>query len=615
MTQKMNPLEKLRHSAAHVLATAILEIWPEAQLAAGPPVEGGFYYDVELGHRISPEDFPLIEEKMRRIIAERQPFKRIEVSREEARELALKGRLGALSERATPSRYKLDILASIPEDEPITLYQNDHFIDLCAGPHVENTGLIKGFKLTHVSSAYYKGDEKNPQLQRIYGTAFYSEKELEAYLKQLEAAKQRDHRKLGKELELFLIDEEVGPGLPLWLPKGAIIRAELQVFLTEELQRRGYQLVHTPHIGSLDLFRISGHYPYYRDSQFPPILEPAELKEYEQKQMSCAELANRLEKGEVSGYLLKPMNCPMHIRIFSSKPRSYKDLPIRLAEFGTVYRFEKSGELSGLTRVRGFTQDDAHIFCMESQVEAELLSCLELVKVVVEKLGLTDAKARLGLRGEDKEKYVGSAESWQKAERDLRKAAEDSGINFVEELGEAAFYGPKVDFLVKDAIGRLWQLGTVQLDYNLPLRFSLSYVGEDGNKERPVMIHRAPFGSMERFLAILIEHFEGHFPLWLAPEQVRVIPLSDAFVPYGQKVTELLQQHKFRVTLDRKNETLGAKIRIAQLEKVPYMLIVGKKEEQMSTVSVRTAKKGNLGEMELEAFLSLLLTEYKERRI
>ncbi|TFE71138.1 threonine--tRNA ligase [Methylacidiphilum caldifontis] len=611
----MNELEKLRHSAAHVLATALLELWPDAQLAAGPPVEGGFYYDVELDHRISPQDFPAIEERMQRIIAERQPFKRIEISREEARKLGFKGRLGALSERKVPSRYKLDILESIPDNEPITLYQNGPFIDLCAGPHVEDTGMIKGFKLTHVASAYYKGDEKNPQLQRIYGTAFYTKEELEDYLNQLDQAKKRDHRKIGKELELFLIDEKIGAGLPLWLPKGAVIRRELQNFLTDELLKRGYQLVYTPHIGQLDLFRTSGHYPYYRDSQFPPILDPEELKTFESKNMSCAELANRLEKGEVEGYLLKPMNCPMHIRIFDSKPRSYRDLPIRIAEFGTVYRFEKSGELSGLTRVRGFTQDDAHIFCMESQVEGELLSCLELVKVVVQKMGLLDTKVRLGLRGEDKEKYVGNPESWKKAEEDLRKAAAQSGFDFVEEPGEAAFYGPKVDFLVKDAIGRSWQLGTVQLDYNLPSRFSLSYVGEDGHPHLPVIIHRAPFGSLERFLAILIEHFEGHFPFWLAPEQVRIIPVSDAFVNYGEKIKEILQQNHFRVNLDRKNETLGAKIRVAQLEKVPYMLIVGKKEEQMSRVSVRSAKKGNIGEMQLDHFISLITAENKERRL
>lgn len=611
----MNELEKLRHSAAHVLAAALLEIWPEAQLAAGPPVEEGFYYDVELDHRISPQDFPAIEERMKRIISEKQPFKRIEVSREEARQLGLKGRLGALSERKIPSRYKLDILESIPENEPITLYQNGSFIDLCAGPHVEDTGSIKSFKLTHVSSAYYKGDEKNPQLQRIYGTAFFTAKELEDHLKQLEQAKKRDHRKIGKELELFLIDERVGAGLPLWLPKGAVIRRELQDFLTEELLQRGYQLVYTPHIGSLDLFRTSGHYPYYRESQFPPILDPDELKAFEDKTGSCAELANRLEKGEVGGYLLKPMNCPMHIRIFDSKPRSYRDLPVRIAEFGTVYRFEKSGELSGLTRVRGFTQDDAHIFCTESQVEGELMDCLDLVKVVIQKVGLLDTKARLGLRGEEKEKYVGSPESWKKAEEGLRRAAAKSGIDFVEEPGEAAFYGPKVDFLVKDAIGRSWQLGTVQLDYNLPARFSLSYVGEDGQLHAPVIIHRAPFGSLERFLAILIEHYEGHFPLWLAPEQVRVIPVSDGLIAYGEKIKEILQQNRFRVSLDRKNDTLGAKIRVAQLQKVPYMLIVGKKEEQMSRVSVRTSKKGNIGEMSLDTFISLITAEYKERRV
>ncbi|CAB4244406.1 threonyl-tRNA synthetase [Methylacidimicrobium sp. AP8] len=611
----MTELETLRHSAAHILATALLEIWPEAQLAAGPPVENGFYYDVALPHRISPEDFPAIEEKMREIIRAGQPFVRLPVTREEAEKLALRGRLGALSDRTEPSRFKLDILRGIPEEEQITLYQNGPFLDLCAGPHVQNTSLVGAVRLTHVASAYYRGDARNPQLQRVYGTAFPTERELEEHLARLEEAKKRDHRKLGRELELFGFDEAVGAGLPLWLPRGAVIRQELQAFLGELLARQGYETVFTPHVGEIGLYRTSGHFPYYRDAQFPPIPEPAAWENLVQEGCSCAEYANRIEIGEVGGYLLKPMNCPMHIRIFASRPRSYRELPVRLAEFGTVYRWEKSGELGGMTRLRGFTQDDAHIFCAEDQVEAEVEGCLELVRTVLATLDLRACRIRLGLRGPEADKYIGESALWDKAEHALAAAIRKAGLDFTEEEGEAAFYGPKIDFLVRDCLGREWQLGTVQLDYNLPNRFGLTYIGADNREHRPVMIHRAPFGSLERFLAILIEHFGGDFPVWLAPEQVRVLPISDAQLGYAREVAAALRERRLRVTVDEKSETLNAKIRIAERQKIPYMAIVGKNEQSSGNLSVRSRKRGNLGVMSLTAFVDQVVEEVARRSL
>src|ERR1700756_1657438 len=463
-TPPMTGLERLRPSAAHVLATAILRIWPEAQFAAGPPVENGFYYDLEMDHRIAPEDFERIENGMKSVIRENQAFERIVVSRDEAIRLAEEGRLGALGPRPVPSKFKLDILRTIPEGEEISLYRNGDFTDLCAGPHVMRTGNIGAFKLTSIASAYYKGDANNPQLQRIYGTAFKTKAELESYFTQLEEARKRDHRKLGKELELFLIDEDVGPGLILWKPKGAVIRKELQIFISELLRQQGYTEVFTPHIGKLALYRTSGHYPYYRDSQFPPLIEPESLRQLATEGCSCAELSNRLQNGDIDGYLLKPMNCPMHIKIYASSPHSYRDLPVRLAEFGTVYRWEQSGELGGLTRVRGLTQDDGHIFCTDEQLQEELFRTLDVGIRVLSTLGLTDFRARLGLRNPDSSKYVGSPEQWDKAEDALRQAAKKVNINCSEEQGEAAFYGPKIDFVVKDVIGREWQLGTVQGD-------------------------------------------------------------------------------------------------------------------------------------------------------
>ena len=609
----MNDLEKLRHSCAHVLAEAMLRIWPEAQFAAGPPVEQGFYYDVDLPHRVSPEDFPKIEAEMAKIVAEDQKFERSVVSRADAMELGRAGKLAALGGRGVPSRYKLDILEGIPEGEEISLYRNGAFTDLCAGPHVESTGQIGAFALTAVASAYYKGDEKNPQLQRIYGIAFPTAGELEKWRVMQEEARQRDHRKLGRELQLFHVDETVGAGLILWTPKGAIVRQELQNFISEELRRQGYEQVFTPHIGRLELYRTSGHYPYYSDSQYPPLVERETLHRLAEEGCSCADLAVRLEKGEAEGYLLKPMNCPMHIKIFDSQPRSYRDLPVRLAEFGTVYRWEQSGELNGMTRVRGFTQDDAHLFVTEDQMAAEIQGCLDLVKKVFGAFDMKDYRVRLGLREPGSDKYVGRAEDWDRAEAACRDAAKTLGVPYTEEPGEAAFYGPKIDFVVRDVIGREWQLGTVQVDFQLPERFDLHYTGPDNKPHRPVMIHRAPFGSMERFVGVLIEHFAGAFPLWLAPEQVRILPISDKFAAYADEVVAALRAAGVRAVVDTSQDKLGAKIRLAQIDKVPYMIVVGGKEAESRQVSVRSRKAGDEGSKPLEEFVERIKQEIGER--
>ena len=609
----MTELETLRHSCAHVLAEAILRIWPEAQFAAGPPVEQGFYYDIDLPHRISPEDFAKVEAEMAKIIAENQPFERSVVSRAEAMDLGRAGKLAALGERGVPSRYKLDILENIPEGEEISLYRNGAFTDLCAGPHVASTGKIGAFALTAVASAYYKGDESNPQLQRIYGIAFATPEELTKWREMMEEARKRDHRKLGKELQLFHVDEAVGSGLILWAPKGAIVRQELQNFISEELRRQGYEQVFTPHIGRLELFRTSGHYPYYADSQYPPLVERETLHRLAEEGCTCADLAHRLEKGEAEGYLLKPMNCPMHIKIFASQPRSYRDLPVRLAEFGTVYRWEQSGELNGMTRVRGFTQDDAHLFVTEEQMAAEIQGCLDLVKKVFGTFDMQDYRVRLGLRDPGSDKYVGKAEDWDRAEEACRQAAKTLGVAYTEEPGEAAFYGPKIDFVVRDVIGREWQLGTVQVDFQLPERFDLHYAGADNKPHRPVMIHRAPFGSMERFVGVLIEHFAGAFPVWLAPEQARVLPVSDKVAAYANEVAAVLREAGVRATVDGSQDKLGAKIRLAQLEKVPYMLVVGGKESESRQVSVRSRKAGDEGAHAVNDFVERIKQEISER--
>lgn len=613
---QMSDLERLRHSCAHVMATAILRIWPQAQFAYGPPVENGFYYDFDLDHRITPDDFEKIEAEMKKISKENQKFEKKLISREEAKVMAESGRLGGLSERpGNISRFKLDLIDKIPEGEEMSLYQNGEFIDLCAGPHVNYTSKCKNVKIMSVSSSFYMGDESKGQLQRLYGTAFESKEELEQYLVNLEEAKKRDHRKLGREMQLFAVDEKVGQGLILWLPKGAVIRQELQNFISEELRKTGYSQVFTPHIGKLDLYRTSGHFPYYKESQFAAIPERDQFQKLSDEKCTCADLASRMEAGEVDGYLLKPMNCPHHIRIFAQSPKSYRDLPVRLAEFGTVYRWEQSGELGGMTRVRAFTQDDAHLFCTPDQVEAEIIGCLKLVRTVLTTLGMNDYRVRVSLRDPDSSKYVGDPSNWDKAEDALRKAAVWLGVPFTEEPGEAAFYGPKIDFVIKDVIGREWQLGTVQVDYNLPERFDLEYIGADNAKHRPVMIHRAPFGSMERFTGVLIEHFAGHFPTWLAPEQVRVLSISDKTEAFANEVHAALQAAGIRSTLNVDSEKIGAKIRLAQLDKVPYMLVVGQKEAEVRQVSVRHSKRGDLGAKGLEEFVSEVSAEIAGRNL
>ncbi len=612
---QMSDLDRLRHSCAHVMATAISRLWSDAQFAAGPPVEGGFYYDLELSHRISPDDFPAIEAEMKKVVKENQVFEREVISREEAMELAQKGRLAALEDRGKPSVFKVDLLEGIPEGEEISLYKNGEFWDLCAGPHVGRTGNCKAFKLMSVASAFYKGDSSNQQLQRIYGTCFKNKTLLTEHLERLEEAKKRDHRRLGRELGLFHFDEMVGQGLPLWKPKGAIIRRQLQDFIAAELDKQGYAQVFTPHIGKLDLYRTSGHFPYYEESQYPPFAEREALKKLSEDQSSCGELMNLLRTGDVEGFMLKPMNCPHHIRIFASDHHSYRDLPVRLAEFGTVYRWEQSGELGGITRTRSFTQDDAHLFCTPEQLGPEIQGCLGLVKKVFGALGMSDYTVRLSLRDPDSSKYVGDPSNWDKAEEALREAVETLGVDFTEEPGEAAFYGPKIDFVVKDVIGREWQLGTVQVDYNLPERFDLSYIGSDNKPHRPVMIHRAPFGSLERFVGLLIEHFEGKFPVWLAPEQVRVLSISEKHNSYATEVAQKLADTGVRASSDLTGDKIGAKIRLARLDRIPYMLVTGAREEESQSVSVRHRDRDDLGTMTLNDFVGQVCEEIRNRSL
>ena len=591
----MTPLEELRHSAAHVLATAVLRLFPEAQLDIGPPTDSGFYYDFDLEHKFSGEDLERIEEEMKKIIKENQRFERLEVSRDEAVRII---------KDFGQERFKLGRLGDIPEGETISFYRNGEFLDLCAGSHVNYTKKIKAFKLLSVAGAYHRGDENNPQLQRIYGTAFPTKDELNAFLEALEEAKKRDHRKIGKDLRLFHIDDTVGSGLVLWKPNGAVIRQELQAFIAEELQKQDYEQVYTPNIGKLELFKTSGHFPYYQDSQFPASIDREFLHLQAEEGCTCSELAHKMADGDIEGYLLKPMNCPFHIKIFDSEPRSYRDLPVRLAEFGTVYRWEQSGELSGLTRVRGFTQDDAHLFCTPEQLGTEIEGCLALVKIVLNTLGMIDYRVRVGLRDPDSSKFAGDPAKWDLAEKACREAARTLGVAFSEEPGEAAFYGPKIDFVVSDVIGREWQLGTVQVDYILPERFDLHYVGADNQYHRPIIIHRAPFGSMERFTGVLIEHFGGNFPVWLAPEQVRILPISEKVSGYAEEVLHILKKEKIRAALDTHDEKLGAKIRRAEIEKVPLMLVVGEKEAEARKVNVRSRVGKSLeGTIPIEAFI------------
>jgi threonyl-tRNA synthetase len=569
------------HSSAHILAEALEEIYPGIKLGIGPPIENGFYYDVDAGDRvISAEDLPSIEKRMLELARQKNEYKRKEVSKADA--------IKYYQEK--DDEYKLDLLERL-EDGEITFYTQGNFTDLCRGPHIPNTGFIKAAKLLNVAGAYWKGDEKNKQLTRIYGITFPKQKELTEYLELLEEAKKRDHRKLGKELELFTFSQRVGQGLPLWLPKGAQLRERLENFMKQAQIKAGYLPVITPHIGSKELYVTSGHYEKYGEDSFQPIATPSENEEF----------------------LLKPMNCPHHCEIYKSSPHSYRDLPIRYAEFGTVYRYEQSGELHGLTRVRGFTQDDAHLFCTPEQVEEEFMKVIDLVLYVFKALDFKDYTAQISLRNkEDKSKYIGSDENWEKAEAAIIKASSQKGLNTVIEYGEAAFYGPKLDFMVKDALGRKWQLGTIQVDYNLPERFELEYIGSDDQKHRPVMIHRAPFGSLERFVAVLIEHCGGNFPLWLTPNQIAILPLSEKYNEKCKDVLKLLNNSDIRGFVDDRNEKVGKKIRDAEVSKVPYMLIIGEKEIENDMVSVRKHGEGDIGTMKTSEFANFLNKEIKK---
>ena len=614
----------LRHSAAHVMAEAIQELWPKAQLVFGPPTEEGFFYDICFpeGETVSSKDFERIEERMAAIVAADKPMTRYELSEEEA--------MARLREQG--NKYKVDNAVRALEGrsasnapgydsrrKPLSFYATGQpgqdWEDLCSGPHLPSTGRIKAFKVMSLASSYWHGDENSDRLTRVYGTAFFDPSDLEAYLKRLEEARERDHRVIGKKLHLFVLDEMVGQGLVLWTPAGAVLRQELQNFIAVELRKQGYSQVFTPHIGKLDLYRTSGHFPYYADSQYPPFVERETLAKLAAEGISCAELVNHLAAGDIEGYLLKPMNCPHHIRIFTSQRYSYRDLPIRLAEFGTVYRWEQSGELSGMIRVRGFTQDDAHLFCTEDQVGQELHGCLALVNTIFKTLNMTDYRVRVGLRGADSSKYVGSPAVWEKAEQACRQAAATLGIPFSDEPGEAAFYGPKIDFVVKDVLGREWQLGTIQVDYNLPERFDLGYVGKDNQLHRPVIIHRAPFGAMERFCGVLIEHFAGAFPVWLSPVQVVVIPIAERHQEYAQGLAAELRDNDIRVQVDARNEKVNLKIREAQLQKVPYMLVLGDLEVASGTVSLRTRKQGDQGSLSREALLARIRQAIQSRQV
>ncbi len=600
-------LLKIRHSASHVLAQAVLRLFPDAKLDIGPATDSGFYYDFDLPHKFTSEDLEKIEAEMKKIISENQKFERFTLSRAEAE---------AKIKELGQDEFKLGRLADVPDGDEISFYKNGEFCDLCAGPHVDYTKRIKAFKLLSIAGAYHRGDEHNKQLQRIYGTAFASKEDLAKYLEQIEQAKLRDHRKLGKEMGLFTIVDRVGQGFILWKPKGAIVRQSLQDFILELLRKQGYQQVFTPHIGKLGLFRTSGHFPYYKESQFVPIVERDDMARMAAEKLDVAAFEEKVENGDVQGFLLKPMNCPFHVEIYKSDPHSYRELPVRLAEFGNVYRWEQSGELNGMTRVRGFTQDDAHIFCTPEQLDDEIQGCLDLVKAVFETIGMRDYRVRISLRDPASDKYVGDEENWVKSEAAIRKAAKSLGVLFTEEIGEAAFYGPKIDFVVKDVIGREWQLGTVQVDYNLPERFDLSYIGQDNKHHRPIMIHRAPFGSLERFTGVLIEHFGGNFPTWLAPEQVRILTLNDEVIPYADSVFKKLRDAGVRVSIDDTSEKLGAKIRKAETEKVPHMFVIGKKEAEAGMLSIRSRiKKAFEGQHPVDEAIELIVTDVKARSL
>ncbi len=566
------------HSSSHILAQAIEELYSGVKLTIGPAIDNGFYYDIDFGeHSISEKDFPVIEKRAIEIARGKHPYKMRDVSKKEALDFYKKQH----------NQYKVELISNL-EDGSITFCDHDTFTDLCRGGHIPNTGIVKAFKLLSVAGAYWRGDEKNTQLTRVYGISFPKQKDLTEYLELLEEAKKRDHRKLGRELELFTFSQKVGLGLPLWLPKGAALRERLEQFLKKAQKKAGYEMVITPHIGQKELYVTSGHYDKYGEDSFQPIHTPKEDEEF----------------------LLKPMNCPHHCEIYNAKPFSYRELPKRYAEFGTVYRYEQSGELHGLTRVRGFTQDDAHIFCTQEQLDQEFKDVIDLSLYVLGSLGFDNFTAQVSVRDPDKpEKYIGSVDNWEKAEQAIINAAEEKGLKYEIVPGEAAFYGPKLDFMVKDALGRNWQLGTIQVDYNLPERFDLTYKGSDNELHRPVMIHRAPFGSMERFVALLLEHTGGNFPLWLIPDQAIVLPVSEKHEIYAEKVLKSLENHEIRALVDSRNETVGKKIREAEMNKIPFMLIVGENEEEKETLSVRRHGGEDLGAVTMEEFVHLVEKE------
>jgi threonyl-tRNA synthetase len=673
--QQMTDLERLRHSASHVLATAMLKIWPEAQFAAGPPVENGFYYDVDLPHRISPDDFEKIEAEMKKEIKANHPFERVEVSRDEALALGTKGRLAALGERPEPSKFKLDIIENIPADEKISLYRSGDFIDLCAGPHVMRTGNIGAFKLTSVASAYYKGDEKNPQLQRVYGTAFKTKKELDDYFAMLEEAKKRDHRKLGKELELFVFDDDVGPGLPMFLPRGAVIAEELEKLAKETEFAAGYQRVRTPHIARAQLYEKSGHLPYYAESMFPPmrlrlegerqttlseiqtgleslagkllegyshehpeLLATDSASDFAQKFVRLAQSKSPEERatltesglqriavdmfieryGEGDRYYLKAMNCPHHHKLFAALPRSYRDLPLRLAEYGTDYRYEKSGELFGLMRVRSLHMNDAHIYCTPEQFEAEFNAVNEMYLKYFKLFGIEKYLMRFSTHDPSKlgQKFVDEPELWKQTEDMTRRVLKDSGIDYVEVPNEAAFYGPKIDVQVWSVIGREFTLATNQVDFAQPRRFDLVYKDRDNREKIPICIHRAPLGTHERFIGFLIEHYAGNFPLWLSPEQVRVLTISDdpKLMDYARSILQELRAHQVRAEIDESSDKINGKIQRAEQMKVHTMFVIGKRDMDAGAVSVRVHGKGNLGAKPRSEAIAEILQAIKERR-
>jgi threonyl-tRNA synthetase len=638
MRAQMTDLERLRHSASHVLATAILKIWPEAQFAAGPPVENGFYYDVDLPHRISPDDFEKIEAEMKKEIKANHPFERIEVSRDEALALGKKGRLAALGERSEPSKFKLDIIENIPSDEKISLYRSGDFIDLCAGPHIKRTGDIGAFRLTNVASAYYKGDEKNPQLQRVYGTAFQTKKELDDYFAMLEEAKKRDHRKLGKELELFVFDDDVGPGLPMFLPRGAVIAEELEKLAKETEFAAGYQRVRTPHIARESLYLKSGHVPYYVESMFPPmdlVAESAESKRPLQRPEVFRELLEKpltrdvldelLSKAEkirselpTDRYYLKAMNCPHHHKLFAALPRSYRDLPLRLAEYGTDYRYEKSGELFGLMRVRSLQMNDAHLYMTPAQFEAEFNAVNEMYLNYFKLFGIDKYLMRFSTHDPAKlgQKFVDEPELWKKTEEMTRNVLKNSGINYVEVPNEAAFYGPKIDVQAWSVIGREFSIATNQVDFAQPRSFDLRYKDRDNIDKIPICIHRAPLGTHERFIGFLIEHYAGNFPLWLSPEQVRILTIGDdpKLMEYARSIQNELRAQQVRAEIDDSTDKINGKIQRAEQMKVHTMFVIGKRDMEADAVSVRVHGKGNLGAKPRGEAVAEILQSIKERR-